>query len=471
MRPLLLRAVEVDGRLTDVRVAGGVVAAVTLDLVAGHDDLVVDGAGGALIPGLHDHHLHLLAAAAALRSVNVGPPAVTSPTGFAAALRAAAGTVAPGEWVRAVGYHTSVAGDLDRHTIDAAVADRSVRVQDRSGARWTLNSAGCRATGLEGPDGRPTGPLPEGIELDVGGRATGRITRADRWLRHRLPAAEAPDLTGLGRRLAGLGVTGVTDATPVEKLDDLRVLADAALPQHVQVMGGPALSAAAFPPGLAVGPVKVVLSDHRLPGLDELTGWLRTAHRAGRPVAVHCVTRAALVLALAAWDEVGVRDGDRIEHASVVPTELVGGLAERRLVVVTQPGFVADRGDRYLADVDADDVDHLYRCASLRAAGVRVGGSTDAPFGPLDPWAAIAAAIDRCTPSGAPLGPDEALDPRSALGLFLTPLDDPGGSPRRVRAGVPADLVLLDGPLDRVLRRPSSDTVVATVIGGVLARG
>jgi predicted amidohydrolase YtcJ len=234
------------------------------------------------------------------------------------------------------------------------------------------------------------------------------------------------------------------------------------------VTGGPALAAATMPGGLLTGPVKIVVGDHRLPALADLVRWFTAAHGAGRPVAVHCVTRVALVLALAAWEEAGVVDGDRIEHASVVPGELVPVLADHRLVVVTQPAFIAERGDRYRAEVDPDDVDHLYRCASLRAAGVRVGGSTDAPFGPLDPWRAVAAAIDRRTPSGACLGPRERLDPAAALGLFLTPLADPGGAPRTVGPGRPADLVLLDAPLDGVLAAPSADRVAATVVGGAL---
>ena len=53
----------------------------------------------------------------------------------------------------------------------------------------------------------------------------------------------------------------------------------------------------------------------------------------------------------------------------------------------------------------------------------------------------------------------------AALELFLTPLADPGGPPRRVVAGAPADLCLLDAPLAAVLAAPSS-RVAATIAGG-----
>ena len=66
-------------------------------------DEVFDAAGGALLPGLHDHHIHLLALAAAARSVRVGPSDVGGAEGFARALRAADAALEPGRWMRAVG--------------------------------------------------------------------------------------------------------------------------------------------------------------------------------------------------------------------------------------------------------------------------------------------------------------------------------------------------------------------------------
>ena len=55
--------------------------------------------------------------------------------------------------------------------------------------------------------------------------------------------------------------------------------------------------------------------------------------------------------------------------------------------MVTQPNFVAERGDQYLADVPAGEHHELWRLASLKDAGVPVALSTDMPFGDADPWA------------------------------------------------------------------------------------
>ncbi|HYF45814.1 MAG TPA: hypothetical protein VD926_06350, partial [Acidimicrobiales bacterium] len=84
---LLLRRAEVGGRVLDVLVEGGGIRRVGPDLrpPAGTDVLEVGGA--AVLPGLHDHHLHLLAMAAARDSVDVRE--VDGPVAFDAAVRVA----------------------------------------------------------------------------------------------------------------------------------------------------------------------------------------------------------------------------------------------------------------------------------------------------------------------------------------------------------------------------------------------
>lgn len=374
MPDLVLRDVVVEGRLVDVRVSAGVITEVERRLAPRAGDDAVDGGRGALIPGLHDHHIHLLALAAAERSPQVGPPYVTDEAQFAASLVRAHRELAPGEWLRAIGYHESAAGPLDRWRLDAVVADRPVRVQHRTGGAWILNSLALERTGILG-DGDGDGDVP-GVERDRNGRPTGRLLGLDRWLRDRLPPGPPPDLAPIGRRLATYGVTGVTDLTPVPAVDDLAPIADAVargvLPQHVTVTGGPGVAAVEPPGPLARGPVKIVVADYALPALDDVVRWIRTAHEAGRPVAVHCVTRAALALAIAAWDEAGTRAGDRVEHGSVVPPDLRSQVAAKGLTVVTQPGFVHERGDRYLVEVDAEDLPHLYPCRSLIEAAITV---------------------------------------------------------------------------------------------------
>jgi predicted amidohydrolase YtcJ len=437
---LLIVGGEVAGRAgVDVRIAGGAVADVGVGLPRRRGEEVIDAEGGAVIPGLHDHHVHLRAMAAAAASVPVGPLDTPDAAAFAARLRAAA---APGGddggWVRAVGYHESVAGPLDRHRLDVVVPDRPVRVQHRSGAMWVLNTPALDRIGAMAADA-------DGIERDEHGVPTGRLWRLDGWLSDRLPPTPL-DLAAVGRTALAHGITGFTDADPARTQADVDLLAGGGLPQRLVLMSAGGLDLGDDGSRLVAGPRKLLLDDATLPPLDELTAWIRRAHADGEAVAVHCVTRLQLVATVTALGEAGAVPGDRIEHGAVVPVELHPELRRLGVTVVTQPNFVAERGDQYRAEVDRDDLAVLYPCAGLRTAGIGVAAGTDAPFGRADPWAAMRAAVQRRTPSGAVLGADERVAPATALSLFLGRPDAPT-IPRRIGPGSPADVLILDRPL------------------------
>lgn len=201
MTSLLFRNVEVDGRRGNVHIAEGRILAVAQKLAVPDKAEVIDGRGGALIPGLWDHHIHLVALAAARRSLAAGPPEVVNADQPAEALRRRA-TERSGQWIRAIGYHESVAGHLDRHRLDQLVPDTPVRVQHRSGAMWVLNSAALNQMRLDGG-------TPLGLERDTAGQPTGRIFGEDGWLRGRLGTTDdPPDLKRVGRELASYGVVG-----------------------------------------------------------------------------------------------------------------------------------------------------------------------------------------------------------------------------------------------------------------------
>jgi len=453
----------------DVRMAAGRVVECGPGLRPAGGEEVLDAGGYALLPGLHDHHVHLRALAAADGSVRVGPDQVRSAAELAARLAAADAAAAPGGWLRCVGYHESVAGPLDRWALDRLAANpaRPVRVQHRTGALWVVNSAGLAALGLDdvNPGGGAAGGELAGVERDAAGRPTGRLWRMDRWLATRVPgrAAElAAGLAAVSARAAARGVTGFTDATPGATGPDLAGLAaavaDGTIAQRLHCMA-PADESMAAHGRFSLGPVKVLLDDDRLPTLDELADLVRQAHAARRPVAVHCVTQVQLVLTLAALDLAGRLPGDRIEHGAVIPAELVPDL--RGLTVVSQPHFVAERGEQYASDVAADDLPGLWRLRTLIEGGVAVAAGSDAPFGRADPWHLIRAATIR--PAG--LGPGEAVAPATAIGLLLGEPSAPG-APRLIAAGTRADLILLRCPPREALGSLASDLVAVTFIDG-----
>jgi predicted amidohydrolase YtcJ len=460
--------------VADVRIAAGRVVECRPGLrpVAGEEE--IDAAGCALLPGLHDHHVHLRALAAAQASVAVGPEQVRSAAELAARLREAGAGGPAGAWLRCVGYHESVAGPLDRWALDRLMADpaRPVRVQHRTGGLWVVNSAALAALGLDadhrrGDGGGDLAGHLAGVERDADGRATGRLWRMDRWLADRVPARPADLAAGLASvsaRAATLGVTGFTDATPGATGPDVAGLAvavaDGTIAQRLHCMARADVSGPVRG-RFSIGPVKIMLDDDTLPSLGSLADSVRQAHAAGRTVAVHCVTRVQLVLTLAALDVAGRAPGDRIEHGAVIPTELVPALGG--LTVVSQPHFVAERGEQYARDVAPEDLPDLWRLRSLIDAGVAVAAGSDAPFGGADPWAVMRAATRR--PAG--LGPGEAVAPGTAIGLFLGSPSTPS-EPRLVAPGAAADLVLLRCPPREAARSLGSDLVAATIIDGAV---
>ena len=452
---MLIRNAEVwrIGR-ADVRLVGARIAEVG-HLSPRPGEPVLDAHGGVLLPGLHDHHIHLAALAAAQSSVRCGPPEVTTEAQFAAALDR------PGSgWLRAVGYHESVAGLPDTQALDALVPHRPLRVQHRSGRMWLLNSLA-----LEHLLARAAPP--PGLER-ADGRFTGRLFDEDAWLRDALGSAP-PDFGEVGAQLAAFGVTGLTDMSPTNDAATVRhfaaEIASGRLKQRCVLAGTLALAAA---PGIAVGPVKLHLHEAALPDFHAAVASARSAHAVGRALAVHCTTEVELVFTLALIAEAGALHGDRIEHAGIAPDSLVAEIARLGLHVVSQPHFIAERGDRYLRDVPPADHSALYRLAAFARAGVVLAGGSDAPFGSADPWAAMRAAVSRRTADGAVIGADEALDAEAALALFLAdPLDL--GRQRRIAPGELADLCLLSLPWHQARERLKSADVSATWVAGSIA--
>ena len=445
--------VEIGGRGGfDVRLSGGSIAAVGsgLDRVG----TVIDSRGGALLPGLHDHHLHIFALAAREQALSL-----EGVDDIAAAIADADRKLPHGAWLRVLDYDD--AGDLlDAAALDRIVIDRPVRVQHRTGSLWILNGAAlARLSSVA---------LPAGAGRDAVGRPTGQFWREDRWLRDQLPS-DPPSLAGVAEMTERYGITGLTDASVTNDDAAARALLSAAraakLRARLTMMGSEGMT----PPvggGYRIGPVKILLDDHQLGELDDHVATIVRAHGQGRAVAIHCVTPLQISFALAAWKIAGVEAGDRIEHGSMIDDDAAREIALLGLTVVTQSGFIFGRGDRYLRHVDPAEQALLYRFAGLRRMGIGVAGSSDAPYGPLDPWIAMRAAVDRRTRGGTVLGREEAVSPMEALRLYLGSAHDPAGPSRRIEVGAPTDLCLMRAPIADVLDVLSSEMVAATIVDG-----
>jgi predicted amidohydrolase YtcJ len=457
---VLIRNAEVWGvGLADLRVEGGMI----VEIERGCPDPPhpqskhIDARGAALIPGLHDHHIHLAGLAARAASVWCGPPDVLNAEELATQLAAQPGTGC----LRGIGYHESVMGLPDARALDDLVPHRPLRLQHRSGRMWLLNSPALAAL-LDRAE------PPPGLERDAGGY-TGRLFDEDQWLRGALGSVP-PEFAEVSATLARFGVTGITDMSP---RNDAAIAAHFAaqhaygsLQQNCWLAGE--LSLAQAPAGSwLLGPAKLHLHENALPSYDEALAFVVAAHAQGRALAVHCVTEVELVFTLALLDEAGTMPGDRIEHASIASPELVARMAGLGVAVCVQPHFIHERGDRYLLDVEPRHHSHLYRIASLSRAGISLVGGSDAPFASADPWESMAAAVSRQTSEGQVIGEGEALSPEQAVKLYLAMPDDLTRQ-RQIAVGEPADLCLLNRPWAEARDQLGSHLVRATILAGAI---
>ncbi len=177
------------------------------------------------------------------------------------------------------------------------------------------------------------------------------------------------------------------------------------------------------------------------------------AHRKGLRCAIHAVGDAANAVALDAFEASGARGS--IEHAQLVDPDDIHRFVDLGIVASVQPEHAME--DRDVADEAwAGRTDRAYAYGALAAAGVRLALGSDAPIAPLDPWAAVAAAVTRARDGREPWHPEQRLELETALGASVR---------SRVAPGEVADLVVLD--TDPWVAADLRDmTVAATLLGG-----
>lgn len=453
-------------RAEAVAVAGSRILAVGSEAevraAAGPQAAVLDCGKGTVLPGFIDAHIHLLALARSLSSVDLSPARVGSIDELGAALRRRRDATPARTWIRGHGYdefHLRERRHPTRRDLDRAVSDRPVRVRHRTRHASVLNSVALAFVA----DRLPELLHAEGVERESASQEpTGVFYDLDAALASVLPRCGAGevrrDLARASTLLAAAGVTAVDDASPSTGADEMRLIraaaADGLVHQRVRPLWG--VERHGLPTDATITGVKFMLRDDGRASSDFQRA-LVAAHERGLQVAVHAVEGPAIAVALAAF-EVALAQAPRahrhrIEHCALCPPPLADRIARLGLGVVAQPAFLRYMGDRYAAEVPRDEQGWLYPLRTLAARGIPVAGSSDAPVGPLAPVVGIAGAVGRRTASGQILVPDQALPLEDALGLYttgaayMTLADDTAG---RIVPDRPADLVCLDADVTRV---------------------
>ena len=186
----------------------------------------------------------------------------------------------------------------------------------------------------------------------------------------------------------------------------------------------------------------------------ELEQALRAAKDLNLPPALHAIGDRALGRALGVLARAGTAGTPRIEHASLTPPALWPALEKIRPNLVVQPHFVET--DRWVMErLGPERARWVYAFRTLSDNGFALGGSSDSPVEPLDPWTGLRAAVSRAPRSGfGRFTASERLAPIEAFQLYTRNAGPILGEPAlgRLGPGSRADFVVtfatsLDGAL------------------------
>jgi predicted amidohydrolase YtcJ len=480
-----------------------------------------DLGGRTVVPGLIDAHNHFLQTAESLTWADVRFPNVASIAGLVAAIAAAATGTPEGAWIYAFGLDPAKLTDgrtPTRWDLDEATSRHPVLVHHVSGHHALVNSTALRRSAGEDVTDPPGGQFPRDeagrpngwcldaatgvilpVAVDVGNHgpnihfeaSTDRLANAleagsQAYLAAGLTTVCDAQVTrrefsgyreGLRRGTLGIRVvcmplshqldalldTGITGPLWDGKLGigPLKLYADGALTGGTACFTRPYGESGEFPGILYHEPA-------------ELTSLVARAQNHGWQVGVHAQGDRAITMTLDAIEagsggQAGRRH--RIEHAGYPAGEL-DRIARLGVVLVNQPGYLHDFGDAFLKTL-AERAHWLQPLRDELRAGISVVLSSDSFVTTYNPMHHIAAAVNRTTRTGQPIGSDQALTVEEAIRAYTIDAarsffaDDSIGS---IEQGKLADFVVLDeDPFTMPSERLGQTKPRMTVLGGQIA--
>jgi predicted amidohydrolase YtcJ len=486
---------------------------------------VVDASDRAVIPGLHDFHIHLVGLARTRSGVLLDD--ATDGGEVVHRLAAHGARLGPGAWLTGRGWSETQLAGVPPSDLEAAVGDRAAFVTSHDGHSAWASSAARHQAGMSAATPDPAGGR---IERDAHGEPTGilRETALD-LVGELVPRVQGPALRPALDptldELASYGLTGASEAG--DYTDGNGIGADAALGDSYSTLtdlgdlvdgrlrmslGIPvdAIDAAAerglhtgaslagrrtlrfgwakeYADG-ALGSGTAALFQPRScgeadPGILRVTpGELDATFRAGRTariaLAVHAIGDRAASTMLDAMGRAPERPpgaaNDRIEHAQLVRAMDRGRFAQLGITASVQPIHAAADRDLVEACWDGRQAD-AYAWRGLLEAGALLAAGSDAPVESVNPWLGVFAALHRRFPTDPrpDWRPEQSLTVLEALHAYtLAPALAIGAADEgHLRVGARADLAILSVGLDQLLSGEVDFAAIhsdVTIVDGLL---
>lgn len=397
--------------------------------IAGKNAKVINLKGYTVLPGFIDAHMHLLEFSLSLRHIDLRN--VSSIQELKAKIYEKAKSLGPGEWILGRGWDQELFTEKrwpTRYDIDEVAPKNPVILWRICGHIAVVNTLALRKAGIDKNTPDPPGGV---IDRDEKGEPTGVLKEsAIELIRRIIPSPSFKDyLNALKRGVQELLSHGITTVHFVsctkEAFELLRyVLVNEGLPIRVRVYFSSSHIDYAVKISQKLGKNSIlkvsgikIMADGSLggrtaylkepyadyPGRGLLTinkkklrEILEKTRSYGLQAAVHAIGDAAIEETLKAYEDVGVtpKERFRVEHASLLSSELMNFMSRLGIVAVVQPHFIIS--DWWVVQrVGKERARWVYPFKSLLNSKINVAFSTDAPVEPIDPWLTLQAAITR----------------------------------------------------------------------------
>ncbi len=456
---------------------------------------VVDLEGSSLLPGFIDSHLHMLLYGTNRLGVDC-KNGVGSIEEMVERLSKKVSETPGGEWVRGWGYNDQKLSEgrhPTRDDLDRVSEDHPVIAGRTCGHISAVNSRALELLGIT----RET-PDPEGgrIERDGGGEPTGVLKETahmNAFQESRYSPGQMVEAMGIANDdFVRLGITSVHDAGGYGP-EQMRAMYGAVASGRVKVrvyamvcslnrseefvekMVAAGLVTGVGDERFRVGPAKIFTdgsssgptcatrepytSDPNDSGIlyysqEEIDDILGVAHREGFQITAHAIGDKAVEMVMNCIEKaLGERPREdhrhRIEHAGMVPPDLMERMKRLGIVPIPNPAFFYEFGEGYVKNYGGR-IEHMFPLADYSREGVVAASGSDAPVTVPNPMRGIYCALTRRAESGTPVAETQRITLMHAIrsftinGAYASFEEDRKGS---IEVGKLADLVALDGSI------------------------
>lgn len=463
--------------------------------LCGSETRVVNLRGNSLLPGFIDSHLHMLLYGTNQLGVDC-KNGVQSVDEMAARLAERARNTPEREWVRGWGYNDQKLAEgrhPTRRDLDEVSTEHPIIVVRTCNHISVANSAALELLGIT----RDT-PDPEGGQISRGddGEPTGVLKEMAHMFAFEASRYSSEDmmeaLAIADRDFVRLGITSIHEAGGYGP-DQMRAMYQAVAQGRVKVriyamvcslnrseefvgkMVSAGLVTGVGDERFRIGPAKIFTdgsssgptcatrepytSNPNDSGIlyysqEEIDGILGAAHQKGFQITAHAIGDRGVEMVISCIEKAlrkhpRENHRHRIEHAGMVPPDLMERMGRMGIVPIPNPAFFYDFGEGYVKNYGRR-VEHMFPLADYAKEDIVAASGSDTPVTVPNPMRGIYCAVTRRTESGTPVGESQKTTLMHAIrsftinGAYASFEEDRKGS---IEVGKLADLVVLDGSI------------------------